>query len=88
MHKSEKDFEIQRKFMILKINKECRTEWTTRESKKGKVISVKWENRKVAYSLIPLYQDKGWIVSHEVMIDKTGRTFLINIKRPPNTSTI
>ena len=77
-----KDFDDRRKFIILAINKKCREEWSNIDVKKGKVITIDWSYRRAALSVIPMYEEKGWLVSHEVMLDKTGRTFFVRIKRP------
>ena len=76
------DFDDRRKFIILAINKKCREEWSDNEAKKGKMISIDWAYGIAALSVIPMYEEKGWIMSHEVMLDKSGRTLFIRIKRP------
>lgn len=76
------DDEARKKFIIIHINSVCRKPWSEKDQKRGKKISVSWENRKLAFEVLPLYREKGWIMSHEVMLDKSGRTLNIIVKRP------
>lgn len=73
------------KFLILQINQICRTAWTKKNEKYGKIVEIKWSDRNAALKVIPLYVSKGWIISHEVLLDKRGRTFIVKIKRPPES---
>lgn len=79
-HQSQSDRE---KFLILQINQICRSVWSKKEEKHGKVVEIKWQDRKAASKVIPLYVEKGWIVSTEVLLDKRGRTVIVNLKKPP-----
>ena len=83
MDKSNKDFEDRRKFMILHINKVCRSPWSEEDDKKGKTIPVKWSNRMVALSVVPLFEEKGWVIKREVMLEKSGRSLILHVQRPP-----
>ena len=83
MDKSSTEFEDRRKFMILHINKVCRGEWTKKDEKNGKVIEVEWRNGPIALSVVPLYTEKGWLVTREVMIDKSGKILILRFNRPP-----
>ena len=72
-----------KKFLIMHINRQCRSNWTPKEEKNGKDIEIKWSDVSAALKLLPLYTEKGWIVSHQVMLDKRGRTLIIKMKKPP-----
>ena len=82
MNESEKDFEIRRKLMILHINKVCREEWSLKDDKKGKTLRVRWSNRAPALSVLHLYEENGWIIKREALLEKSGRFLFITIKRP------
>ena len=71
------------KFLILQINQVCRSPWSKKDEKYGKVVEIKWQDREVASKVIPMYTEKGWIVSKEILLDKRGRTVVVKIKRPP-----
>lgn len=73
-----------RKFLVMHLNSIVKTTWTDEEQKKGKVVPIKWTQHKEALSIVPLYTDKGWIITHQVMLDHSGRTLILNIKRPPS----
>ena len=81
--KTPQSIDDRKKFLIVQINKICRSTWTNRDERLGKCVEIKWDDRKAAREVIPMYTAKGWIVSHEVLLDKRGRTVVVRIKRPP-----
>lgn len=81
--KTSQSVDDRKKFLILQINKMCRAVWSAKDQKSGKTIEIKWGDRKAARDVLPMYTAKGWIVSHEVLLDKRGRTVVVRIKRPP-----
>ena len=72
-----------RNTVVKNLNTICRGYWTESEVKSGKVAKIDWEYRREVLQIVPEYEAQGWIVLHEVMLDKTGKTIIVRIKRPP-----
>ena len=75
---------IRRNTIVKQLNSTCRSFWTDSEVKFGKVAQIEWEYRREVLNLIPEYEAQGWILAHEVMLDKTGKFIIIRSKRPPS----
>lgn len=83
MDLSQAEKTIRRNTIVKRLNTICRAYWTSSEQKFGKVVEIEWNYRREVSQLIPEYEAQGWILMHEIMLDKTGKTIILRIKRPP-----
>ncbi len=76
------DLKLKQRFLIKRANKVCKDYWSQRDLNKGKDVMFPWEYYEAALSVIPLYLEKGWLISKTAMLSSGPRMIVLNFRKP------